>query len=81
MLKPIQKEWELPRALKLGEEVHSDVWGPAPVQTINSREYYGSFTDDFNRYTHLYLLCMKGQVFNAYNAYEEELMMQHKASV
>ena len=79
--KPIWKEQELSCASKLGEEVQSDMWGLAPVQTINSREYYGSFTNDFSQYTHLYLLCMKGQVFNAYKAYEEELMMQHKASV
>jgi hypothetical protein len=46
--KPIWKEQELPRASNLGEEVHSDAWGPAPVQTINSREYYSSFTDDYS---------------------------------
>ena len=79
--KPIWKEWEFPRASKLGEEVHSDMWGPALVQTINGREYYGSFTDDFSRYTHLYLLRTKGQVFDACKSYEAELMMQCKASI
>jgi hypothetical protein len=79
--KPIWKEQELPCASKLGEEVHSDVWEPAPVQTINGRNYYGSFTDDFSQYTHLYLLRTKGQVFDAYKAYEAEFMTQRKASI
>jgi hypothetical protein len=78
--KPIRKERKLPHAPKLGEEVHS-MWGPAPVQTINGREYYSSFTDDFSRYTHLHLLRTKGQVFDAYKAYEAELMTQRKASI
>ena len=79
--KPIRKEWELPRASYLGEEIRSDVWGPAPVQTINGRKYYSSFTDDYSRYTHLYLLRTKGQVFDAYKAYEAELMTQCKARI
>ena len=79
--KPIQKEWELPCASNLGEEIHLDVWGLAPVQTINGREYYSSFTDDYSWYTHLYLLCTKGQVFDAYKAYEAELMTQCKAHI
>jgi hypothetical protein len=72
--KPIWKERESHRASNLGEEVHSDVWGPAPVQTINGREYYSSFTDDYSRYTHLYLLRTKGQVFDTYKAYEAGLI-------
>jgi len=51
--------WEDSRdveAKNIGEEVHSDVWGPSPVKTINGREYYVTFTDDHSRYTHLYLL-------------------------
>ena len=79
--KPIRKERDLPYASNLGEEIQSDVWGPAPVQTINGREYYSSFTDDYSQYTHLYLLCTKGQIFNAYKAYEAELMTQRKARI
>ena len=79
--KPIQKERELPRAANLGEEVHSDVWGPAPVQTINGREYYASFTDDHSRYTHIYLLRTKDQAFDAYKAYEAELLTQRNAHI
>ena len=35
----------------IGKEIHSDLWGPAPVKTINHKLYYISFTDDFSRFT------------------------------
>ena len=71
--KPIRKEREEPWALEIGEEAHSDVWGPAPVQSINRREYYSSYTDDYSWYTHLYLLHTKDQNFDAYKNYKAEL--------
>jgi transposase InsO family protein len=79
--KAIQKEREVPRASEIGEEVDSDVWGPAPVQTINGREYYSSYTDDYSHYTHLYLLHTKDQNFDAYKSYEAELWTQCGAHI
>ena len=32
--KPVKKECEAPKAAKIGDEVHSDVWGPSPVQMM-----------------------------------------------
>ena len=37
---------DTPRAAKFGDEIHSDVWGPSPVQTPGHKDYYVSFTDD-----------------------------------
>jgi hypothetical protein len=79
--KPIQKEWEEPQVTDIGEEVHSDLWGPSPVQTINGREYYVSYTDDAKRFSNLYLLYIKDQTLDAYKAYEAELNMQHNIHI
>ena len=68
--KPIKKTREQPRALKFGDEIHSDVWGPSPVQTPGHKEYYVSFTDDHTRWTHLTLLATKNEVFEAYKTFE-----------
>ena len=54
--KPIKKTRDAPRAEKFGDEIHSDLWGPSPVQTPGKKEYYVSFTDDHSRWTHLELL-------------------------
>ncbi|KAF8229592.1 hypothetical protein L208DRAFT_1067534, partial [Tricholoma matsutake] len=44
--KEIQRTHDGDRATAVRDEVHSDLWGPAPVETINRKEYYISFTDD-----------------------------------
>ncbi|KZT22822.1 hypothetical protein NEOLEDRAFT_1050794, partial [Neolentinus lepideus HHB14362 ss-1] len=31
---------------KFGDEIHTDVWGPAPVQTLCGHCYYITYTDD-----------------------------------
>ncbi|KJA26564.1 hypothetical protein HYPSUDRAFT_116472, partial [Hypholoma sublateritium FD-334 SS-4] len=46
--KAIQRVREGERASVVGEEIHSDLWGPASVETINRREYFVSFTDDYS---------------------------------
>ena len=61
--KLIQRTREGPRASKFGDEIHSDVWGPSPIQTPGHKEYYVSFTDDHIRWTHLQLLATKNGVF------------------
>ena len=53
---PVPKVREGERATEFGAEVHSDIWGPAPVQTIRGRRFFISFTDDYSRLTHLYLM-------------------------
>ena len=39
------------RATRYGERIHSDVWGPAQVQSLQGKYYYVSFTDDYSRET------------------------------
>ena len=57
--KPIKKERQTPRAAKFGDGIHSDVWGPSPIQTPGHKNYYVSFTDDYMRWTHIQLLATK----------------------
>ena len=57
-------------ALAFGKEIHSDLWGPTPVQMLGHHHYYASFTDNFSQLTHLYLLQRKSDTFQAYKEYE-----------
>ena len=68
--KPVPKVREGERATKFGDEVHSDLWGPAPIETKGGRKYYITFTDDMSRLTHLYLLRLKSEAFEAFKQYE-----------
>lgn len=74
--KAITKERQFPRASNIGDEIHSDVWGPSPVKTIGGREYYSTYTDDNSRFSKLYLQRAKDETFYSYKMYEAELLRQ-----
>ena len=52
--------------LVLLQLVHSDVWGPAPIPSVLGYKYYVIFVDDFGRFTWLFLLKQKSEVFNVF---------------
>ena len=64
--KQISKVQEGERSTAVGDEIHSDLWGPAPVETINQKQYYISFMDDYSRFTNVYFLATKDETFNSY---------------
>jgi Reverse transcriptase (RNA-dependent DNA polymerase)/Integrase core domain/GAG-pre-integrase domain len=68
--KPIPKVREGERAKSFGDEIHSDLWGPAPVETKGGKRYYITFTDDATRLTHMFLLRAKSDAFDAYKKYD-----------
>jgi IS30 family transposase len=79
--KPVAKEREGQCASSFGEEIHTDLWRPAPVTTIRGRKYYVSFTDDKTRLTYLYLLKNKSDTFMAYKEFEAMCNTQHNSTV
>ena len=60
--KPIPKMQEGERVDVFGGEVHSDVWGPAPVESKGGRRYYVTFINDKSWLTTMYLLKTKDEV-------------------
>ena len=75
--KPIQKSHKVPQASEFGGKIHSDVWGPSPVQTPSHKEFYMSFTDDYTRWTYLELLASKDKAFKAYKNFESWTKLHH----
>ena len=80
MCKPRGKLRDPLRQSNLGDEVHTDLWGPSPVQT-GRHSYYASFTDDYTRYTRLYLQKVKSNTFDSYQAFEAWLSTQFNTKV
>jgi hypothetical protein len=48
--------------------IYSDVWGPA-LDSVGGK-YYVSFIDDFNKYTWIYLLKFKSEVFQVFREFQ-----------
>lgn len=46
--------------------VHSDLWGPSPVESVDGFRFYIHFIDDFTTYTWVYPLSTKSQAFKSF---------------
>jgi transposase InsO family protein len=54
------------RSNKPFDVIHSDVWGPCEVHSISGHRWFVTFIDCFSRYTWLYLLKNKSDVFSVF---------------
>jgi hypothetical protein len=51
------------------ELVRSNVWGPVVV-SVGKKRYYVSFVDDFSRFTWIYFLKYKSEVFQKFHEFQ-----------
>lgn len=58
------------------EKIHCDLWGPAPVNSCQNFKYYACFVDDFSRYTWLYPLKRKSDLFQCFVRFQKEVENQ-----
>jgi hypothetical protein len=50
--------------------VFSDIWGPA-IDLFGGKNYYVSFIDDFSKFTRIYLLWCKSEVFKYFHEFQQ----------
>ena len=67
---PVPKLRVSAQAKQFGDEIHTDVWGPAPVSTRCGRRYFITFTDDATHFTLTYLLAAKSDALSVYWQFE-----------
>ena len=63
------------------EIIHSDLWGPSPVISYNGNRYYVCFIDDFTRYTWLYPLKLKSDVFQTFIDFQHRVERQFNQKI
>ena len=56
--------------------IHSDVCGPMSIHARGGYSYFVTFTDDFSRYGHVYLMKHKSEVFEKFVEYKNEVENQ-----
>lgn len=52
------------------ELIHSDVWGPAPIMSVTGFKNHVMFFDDFTRYTWLFPIQCKSEVFSVFLSFK-----------
>jgi hypothetical protein len=70
-----------PRSDAPWDLVWSDVWGPPDVEAKGGYKYYVSFTDDFTRYTRIYLMRAKSEVFEHYCSFAAWVRTHFKVEI
>lgn len=75
--KQIRKEREEPLAEHFGDEVHMDVWGPSPVESLGGRRYFHLVIDDATRWTFTKPMRTKDGSFQSYKEVEAWAETQH----
>ena len=54
------------------ELVHTDVCGPINVQARGGYEYFITFTNDYSRYSYIYLIRHKSEALEKFREYRAE---------
>jgi len=67
------KSWKATTILEL---VHSDVAGPFPVPSFGKARYVLTFIDDFSRYTWVFFLIHKSEVFDKFIIFKAQAEKQ-----
>jgi len=78
---PTSRPSESPRSKAPWDLVWSDVWGPPDVEAKGGYRYYVSFTDDYSRYTRIYLMRKKSEVCEKYKAFAAWVRTQFKVEI
>lgn len=62
-------------------KVHCDLWGPAPVRSIQHFRYFVLFVDDFSRYAWLYPLRRKSDFFQYFLLFQKMVERQFERKI
>ncbi|CAL5428100.1 unnamed protein product [Camellia sinensis] len=58
--------------------VHSDVWGPAKIPTLNGARWFVSFIDDYSRMTWVCLMASKNEVASLFQKFHTMVATQYQ---
>ncbi|KAJ2929484.1 hypothetical protein H1R20_g7604, partial [Candolleomyces eurysporus] len=75
------KESKSPHPTTYAQEISTDVWGPASVESIGRKNYFVLFIDRFSHETRAFFLRNKSDAFDAYQRYEAWVHVQRDAKI
>ena len=69
------------RLSRVLERIHCDVWGPAPVVSVQGFRYYVVFIDNYSRCCWFYPLKYKSEVFSIFKAFQLQVENQYNKKI
>ncbi|KAI5323882.1 hypothetical protein L3X38_032955 [Prunus dulcis] len=69
------------KSVKPLEVIHSDVWGPSPTISVEGFKYYVSFVDECTRFTWLFPMINKAEVYSIFVHFHAYLVTQFSISL
>ncbi len=69
------------RSTQLNQLVHSDLCGPMETSSLTGSNFFLTFIDDFSRYTTVFFLKKKSEVFSCFREYCNLVTRQHDLPV
>ena len=69
------------RANACFEIIHSDVWGITPVISHAHYRYFVTFIDDYSRFTWIYFLRTKAEVFTVFQTFVAYIETQFSTTI
>jgi len=78
---PVPSHRSTPRVESYGDRIHSDVWGPASVKSINGFQYYCTHLDEATDYNEIAFLPKKSGAFGAYKNFAARMKTQHGITI
>ena len=61
--------------------VHSNIWGPSPVKSLDGFSYFVIFIDDFSRVTWVYLMRHRDDLFNLFRSFHQMIQTQYDYTI
>jgi len=61
-----QNDSELEASGKIEDKIHTDIWGPAPVETPQHKKYYVTFTNKTMHYLVTFLMYKKSETLKSF---------------
>ena len=59
-----------PLSAKVGEKMHTDVWGPTTPRSYDGHEYFITFTDNYTCWSHVDVMKHKSNALTCYKNHE-----------
>ena len=66
---------------QLFDIIHSDVWGMSPVISHANYKYFVTFIDDYSRFTWVYFLRSKDEVFSTFKFFHAYVQTQFSSKI